>query len=981
MPIRIYALAKELGLDSKDLVDACKKAGITGKGSALASLDDDEAVKVKDYLAKPAGEARSPGGAPQRAPAQPRVGAPVRTLPPSRPSQPAKPPGKPPVLAVKKGASKDSNDAATTASSAAVAEAATEAAPAEVTREPVEESPVVKESVVSAEAAPEAAPPVPAEPAAPPSPAASDQPPTVAAEAAPEAAPGGEEPRRDALRRDTMMPANQGKIKVLGRSGGNEAKPDEQRAKKKTRKPVIKVAKMPEVQQPAAPRSDEPTPQKPEIRLPKDAITGSRKGARPPLEHITAKLEKKAAANRRGETVTEADPSETKGVGRGKGKAKVGEKAGEKDLAGMSSSRADRQKSRRTRSRGRTGRDDEPGGSRQRRGNRTLTRTGRNTAAPRKGKVALELPCTVRSFSEAAGVAAGQVLGALMRMGVVSNLNINSQLDEEAADVLAEELGVDLEFKAAASLENDLRDQFETDDAEETLVGRPPIVTFLGHVDHGKTSLLDYLIGINVVSGEAGGITQHIRAYQVPTEDGRTVSFVDTPGHEAFTAMRARGANVTDIVVLVVAADDGIMPQTEEAINHAKAAEVPIVVALNKIDLPGVDVTRILGQLAEHGLMPSEWGGEVEVVRTSAITGEGMDELLETLLTVAELHELTANPERPAMATCLEAQQEPGRGVVAKAMVRKGTLREGDIFVCGASHGRVRAMYDTLRPEQRIEAAGPSMPINLTGFDVAPEAGDMLYVLDDITKARELASQRATQSRGSRLSGGTTKISFEQFQQMLTDGRIGDSEDLVELRLIIRADVRGSVEAILKELDKLDHPEVRIKILQASVGGVTVGDIELAHTSEAVVVAFNVIADENARLLADERGVEVRRYNIIYKVTDDIRALIEGRLKPDERVVELGRALVKQVFEISRVGAVAGCYIAQGTIERGCRIRVNRDGRTIGDYALDSLRREKEDVKEVPRGMECGIKLQGFNDIKKDDILESYKIEEVARTL
>ncbi len=649
-----------------------------------------------------------------------------------------------------------------------------------------------------------------------------------------------------------------------------------------------------------------------------------------------------------------------------------------KKLAGMASPRAERTRGK---GRARITLDQQGGyggGMRSRSGQRK--RKGVNTAAPRKDAVVLELPCTIRSFSEAAGISVGKVLGTLMGMGLQSGLNINSQLDLETAEVIAGELDLTIQLKAAETLEDAVISELEDrEDTPESLVPRAPIVTFLGHVDHGKTSLLDYLIGIDVVSGEAGGITQHIRAYEVE-KDGRSVTFVDTPGHEAFTEMRARGANVTDIAVLVVAADDGIMPQTEEAISHAKAAEVPIVVALNKIDLEGVDANRVMTQLTEHELTPSEWGGDVEIVRTSAIKGTGMDELLETLLTIAELNEYTANPDRDALGVCLESEQQGDRGVVAKLIVQNGSLHVGDVVVCGAAHGRVRAMTDTLTGESLSEA-GPSTPVNVTGFDQAPGAGERFHVLDDIGKARDIAETRAHASSQENLSGVTTKVSFESFQEMLQEGRIGQQHEKVKLNLIVRADVKGSLEAIDKELSKLDNPEVEVRVLQRSVGGVTLADVTLASASDAVIAAFNVIPDEQARSLADERNVEVRRYDVIYKLTDDIKAMIEGRLKPEERVVELGRALVKQVFSISRVGTIAGCYVAQGSIQRGCRIRVNRDGRTIGDYPLDSLKRIKEDVKEVPRGMECGIRLQGFNDVKQDDVLEAYRIEEVARTL
>jgi translation initiation factor IF-2 len=566
-----------------------------------------------------------------------------------------------------------------------------------------------------------------------------------------------------------------------------------------------------------------------------------------------------------------------------------------------------------------------------------------------------------------------------MTMGTMAN--INASLNQDQAELIAADLGVELEFKQAETLETSLIGKInDEEDNPDDLVTRPPIVTFLGHVDHGKTSLLDYLIGTKIVTGEAGGITQHIRAYQVK-KDGRAISFVDTPGHEAFTEMRARGANVTDIAILVIAADDGIMPQTEEAISHAKAAGVPIVVAANKCDLPGADINRVMTQMTEYGLTPSAWGGDVEVVPTSAITGEGMDELLETVLTVAELHDYRANPKKAAVGVCLESEQASDRGVIAKVMVQGGTLRVGDIVVCGSSFGRVKALGDTLKRNKQMTECGPSMPVNITGLDKAPEAGERFHVLDDIGQARQIAASRENLVRAQSLSGTSQKVSFETFQELLQSGKLGVKEDKVVLNLIIRADARGSLEAIEKELTKLDHPEVEIKILQKSVGGITVADVTLGSASQAVIVGFNVIPDEAARALADLRNVEVRRYDIIYNLALDIKALIEGRLKPEEKIVELGRALVKQVFAVSRVGTIAGCYVAQGTIERGCRIRVNREGRRIGDYSLETLKRVKDDVKEVPRGMECGIKLGGFNDVKVDDVLEAYRVEEVARKL
>ncbi len=588
----------------------------------------------------------------------------------------------------------------------------------------------------------------------------------------------------------------------------------------------------------------------------------------------------------------------------------------------------------------------------------------------------MQFPATVRSFSEAIGVPVQKVLGKLLSLGTGLTTNaINSELDAERVQLLAMEFGVEVELKHALSLEDQLLGEIENrEDDPAQLEPRAPVVTFLGHVDHGKTSLLDRIIGIDVVSGESGGITQHIRAYCVE-KDGRTISFVDTPGHEAFTEMRARGANVTDIAVLVVAADDGVMPQTEEAISHARAAGVPIVVALNKVDLPGVNFDRIYSQLVTAGLQPTEWGGDTELVKCSALTGQGIDELLETLLTIAELHDYKANPHREARGTCLEAELHEGRGVVAKLLVQNGTLKVGDVVVCGPAYGRVKAMYDTLRPGQSHTQAGPSMPVNVTGLNVAPGAGDEFVVLSEIGQARQIAEQRATQTRQQALGGITAHVTLENLFDRL------DGETPQTLNLILRADVRGSIEAIRKELTKLEHPEVQIKILQATVGGITEADVHLADASDAIIIGFSVVPDEGARSLAEHKGVQIRRYDIIYQVTDDLKKALEGLLEPEKREVDLGRALVQRTFTISRMGTIAGCRVLAGTVERNCRVRVIRDSRIIGDYALESLKREKDDAREVREGFECGMKLAGFNDIKEGDILEAYRIEEVARTL
>ncbi|MDO4586457.1 MAG: translation initiation factor IF-2 [Planctomycetia bacterium] len=595
------------------------------------------------------------------------------------------------------------------------------------------------------------------------------------------------------------------------------------------------------------------------------------------------------------------------------------------------------------------------------------------STVPRKNDINIEMPCTVKQFAEATGLSAASIIKKLMEFGVLKTINHN--LDEETVELLIVAFDLKATIKKEKSLEEEfVSSAFELVDTPESLVPRPPVITFLGHVDHGKTSLLDRILHLNVVSGEKGGITQHIRAYRIKTPNG-DVTFVDTPGHEAFTEMRARGANCTDIAVLVVAADDGVMPQTEEAISHARAAGVPIVVALNKMDLPGVKKDKTVQELAANDIMPSEWGGDVEIVETSAISGMGIDSLLETLLTVSELHELKANPNRPAVGVALESSMLPGQGVVCKILVQKGTLRPGDIVLCGNAYGRVRSMFDTLDPQKHLDEAGPSTPVTLLGLDVAPSAGSKFVVLDNISVARQIAEERTKFVHDHELSDIQTHMTLET----LFD-RMNTAKTQQTLNIIIRADVRGSIEAIRKELGKLEHPEVKVKILQASVGGITEADVHLADASDAIIVGFNVVPDEGARTLAEKKKVQIRRYDIIYKLTEDIKAALEGMLKPLEQVKELGRAIVQRTFIISRIGTIAGCRVMAGMIERDARVRLIRESRIIGDYPVETLKREKNDAREVREGYECGIKLKNFNDIKEGDIFEAYKIEEIART-
>lgn len=936
MPTRIYAFAKELGLDNKALLDICEKASIKGKGSALASLDDTEISQIKAFMAG--------SSATTEAPAEPEMGAPVRPR--------------------STGSKKKIGEIASPAREVEAPPIVEETVDEEVAA--VEEAPV---EATSEEAAPSVADPTPARsglhsrlkgggdeetvtkapaktPAKPP---AAPTPPSKSTTPRSPLTNRGMSPRRPGV----APPRRQ--LRNLDQTNKSSDGPKADRPKKKTGA-NIRLAAMPDVKQPSANTANAGEKvQKPDIALPQDAIKSVKAGGgAAPLEHLT---KSKAKAKR-------------KGKGDGKDGEVIGEMPGRK--TNVRRERGNMMGSRPSRNRNNNRRPYQ----------RRRTRSGpvANTAAPRKDDVVLQLPCTIREFSEAAGIPTVQVLLTLKQLGDESNKTINSMVEDEMVELLTDHFDVSVEIREAESLEDQITSQFEEDDPDK-LQPRAPIVTFLGHVDHGKTSLLDALIGINVVSGEAGGITQHIRAYEIKKGDQK-IAFVDTPGHEAFSEMRARGANVTDIVVLVVAADDGVMPQTEEAISHAKAAGVPIIVALNKIDLPGVTADKAMQDLATHELLPSEWGGEIEVVKTSAIAGTGLDDLLETILVTAELHEYQADPTREAHGMCLEAEQQSDRGVVAKVMVQTGTLNVGDVIVCGPAYGKVKAMHDTLHPRKKLKSAEPSTPVNLTGLDTAPGAGDKFYVVDTIAKARELADQRKHTGLVQKVGGRSVETTLEDFQMLLESGKLSKGTgDVVTLNLIIRADVKGSIEAIQKELGKISHPEVEIKILQALPGGVSEGDVRLAQASNAVIVAFNVVPNEKARSLADETGVEIRRYDVIYKITDDLKATLEGRLKPEEQVVESGMAMVLRTFSISKTGTIAGCRVMRGSIQRECRMRVIRDQTVIGDYAIESLKREKDDAKEVARGMECGIKLEKFNDIKEGDTLEAYKIEEIARTL
>ncbi len=573
---------------------------------------------------------------------------------------------------------------------------------------------------------------------------------------------------------------------------------------------------------------------------------------------------------------------------------------------------------------------------------------------------------TVAELADLMNVDVSQVISTCIGLGLM--VSINQRLDKDTIQLVVDEFGYTVEFQQEYT-EEALADQ---EDAPETLKPRAPIVTIMGHVDHGKTSLLDYVRSANVVAGEAGGITQHIGAYGVSLADGRKITFLDTPGHEAFTAMRARGAQITDIVVLIVAADDAVMPQTIEAISHAQAAGVPMVIAINKVDKPEANPERIKQQLADRGVLVEEWGGRYQSVEISAKKGINVDKLLETILLEAELLDLKANPDREARGVIIEAEIDKGKGVVATVLVQKGTLKVGDPFVAGHHFGRVRALMD--ERGHRILQAGPSYPAQVLGFDGAPTAGDVVVALESEREAREIANRRQQLRREQEFKRGR-HITLDDLSDQIARGGVQN------LPLIIKGDVDGSVEALADSLLRLSTPEVQVEVIMKSVGEISEGDVLLATASNAIIVGFHVRPNLKARKLAEKEGVDIRTYQIIYDATAEIRAALEGMLKPEEKEVITGTVEIRDVFKISRLGTIAGCYVQDGKITRNDRIRLLRDGLEIFTGGISSLRRVKDDVREVEQGYECGIALDGMNDVKVGDVIEAYKMVEVKRKL
>jgi translation initiation factor IF-2 len=587
----------------------------------------------------------------------------------------------------------------------------------------------------------------------------------------------------------------------------------------------------------------------------------------------------------------------------------------------------------------------------------------------RPEKIELSEPIFVKDLSAALAVKVGEIIGKLMSQGVMATAN--QAISTDVAELLALEYGTELIVARKKSVLEEIEETFK-DQKRENMRKRPPVVTMLGHVDHGKTSLLDKIRSSSVAAGEAGGITQHIGAYQVEL-NGKKVTFLDTPGHEAFTAMRARGANMTDIVVLVVAADDGVMPQTIEAIHHAKAAEVTIIVALNKCDIPGVDINRIYGQLAEHELTPAEWSGNTEIVKTSAITGEGIEELIEHLDYQAELNDYQADPDCSAQGWIVEAKMSQTKGPVATLLIKEGTLKKGSVILAGGTSGRVRTMTDSRG--RSVKTATPSMPVEITGLDSVPVAGDKFFSLQDLNQAKSAAEQIQSSAR----EEGLAKRSVVTLDNLFTHIEAGNVK---ELNLIVKADVQGSVDVLVKYLTDLSTDEVKVKVIHTAVGGITEGDVVLAEASNAIVIGFNVVPDERVRQIADSKKVDIRLYSIIYRITEDLKAAMLGLLEPEFEEKTLGRLIVRNTFKVSSLGTIAGCYVTSGMVTKNGKLKLIRDNIVVKDNCvIDSLKHFKDDVREVKAGLECGIKIVGYDDVKVEDEFEAYEIVEIARTL
>jgi len=967
VPVRIYELAHEFELTTKEVLAACREVGLDVK-SHSSTIEDDEADRVRRRLSVvgddlDAGE-ETAVAAPPAAPAAPPPPpvpqiSPEEQLARARQTQvtlPSRGPVKPKAEGLKLPGrrpppSRPGDAAAASAAAAPVAEATAPAAAAAPVAPEI--APPVRAPVAEA---PAGAPGVAEEMAAPAEVAAS------AAEAAAEAV---------APATEAVAPPTAGERLRLIRKP-----PRPKLAPKPKLAPRPKLAPKPHPQAVKGPEAPpEPHPQAVGVGVP------SRKRREAPKR--PEKPKPRPAAKGPAEVPAAAEGAAEK-RGRRRGRAKTAE---EEAAEGLRKAQAFR---RRERMRKREELDDlSPTGetilsptacterTRIGRGGRVIltrpaSRPQVRPPAPAEGprKAVAELPITIKSLSAALGIKAGEIIQKLMAQGTLATLN--HILTEEQALEIALAHETELEIRREPQPADAIRQIESHVDDPASLVPRSPVVVFMGHVDHGKTTLMDYIRKARVAEGEAGGITQHIGAYRAKVGD-RWITFLDTPGHAAFTAMRARGAKVTDVAVLVVAADDGVMPQTEEAINHVRAAEVPIVVAINKCDLPQANPMRVKQQLANLGLQTEEWGGKTICVEVSAVTGQNVDRLLESLLLEAEMRELKANPNRAALGTVIEAQLSEGFGPLVTLLVQNGTLHRGDVVLAGTAYGRVRALTDETR--RRMKDAGPAVPVRVAGLSEVPVAGDRFYALENLSIAKQLAEDHRGQLRQTALVEQRVPRTLEAvFQQMV-------ASEVKELPVIIKADVQGSVGALKENLEKIAHPEVRVRVIHTGVGGINEGDVLLADASNAIIIGFNAVPDPASRLLAEDRGVSIRQYQIIYDVTDDMRKALEGMLVPQQQERRLGECNVVQTFKISRIGTVAGCMVSDGVINRNARVRLIREGRIIHTGALQSLKRIKDDVREVHEGQDCGIHLAGYDDVKVGDRIEAFETVSVARTL
>ncbi|PLY04864.1 MAG: translation initiation factor IF-2 [Desulfuromonas sp.] len=907
--VRVYELAQKHGLENKDLIARLETMGIEVKNH-MSALGDEQVARYEEDSAPKVEkivEKRLTAGVIRR-----------------RRKEVAPPAPEPVVETV-------AEEDVVTSVETPVEEAAVEKAPEPVTEEPAAEVPSAETADAATateapveEAAVEKAPePVTEEPAA-------EVPPTEAAEAKPAEEPA--KPKQEVK----VEKATASRAKILGRVD-------------------IPVSKLADAGRPKRPARGDEVKAKRDFRAPTGAPSG--RPARPA---------RPANSGRPGAGFTpapmEAPPSEKEGSRKKRG----GKKSKGNDHAGGGDGFRGGRRQREVYMPERSGRM-----RKQKKQNKAAQKTEITLPKAIKRIIRISDSITVGELAKRMGVKANELIKELMRQGQM--VTINHPLDYESAAILASEFQYEVEnvaFDEEAILEHASLEK-ETEDKTEDLKPRPPVVTIMGHVDHGKTSLLDAIRTTDVTAGEAGGITQHIGAYDVEL-DGRKITFLDTPGHEAFTSMRSRGAQVTDVVILVVAADDGVMPQTKEAINHAKAACVPIIVAVNKIDKTDANPERVKQELTEYELVPEDWGGETIFVEVSAKQRTNLDQLLEMILLQAEVLELKANPDKHAKGSIVEARLDRGRGPVATVLVQEGTLKIGDPIVAGLHYGRVRTMINDRG--QAVELAGPSFPVEVTGLSGVPDAGDAFHAVEDEKVAKDVAQHRQQKVREAELAK-TSKISLDQLYAKIQQGEV------VELRAIVKADVQGSVEAVAESLSKLSTDACKLIVIHSGVGGVTESDVTLAAASDAIIVGFNVRPAAKASTMAEKEGVDIRLYSVIYDAVDDVKNAMEGLLAPTLREKELGKVEVRETFSVSRIGTIAGCYVTEGKIVRNAQVRLVRDSVVVWTGKLESLKRFKDDVKEVASGYECGIGLENYNDIKIGDVIEAFEMEEVKTTL